>query len=79
MAGGQAAGTFFGYKIGNKAVDVKYGDSHNGYTPVTFDASGDATVEVGAANNDKIITVVEFYFGIAVAVGSKKLAVKTTA
>jgi hypothetical protein len=79
MTGGQAAGTFFGYKIGNKAVAVKYGDSHNGYTPVTFDASGDATVEVGAANNDKIITVVEFYFGIAIAVGSTKLAVKTSA
>jgi HK97 family phage major capsid protein len=79
MTGGQAAGTFFGYKIGNKAVAVKYGDSHNGYTPVTFDASGAATVEAGAANNNKIITVVEFYFGIAIAVGSKKLAVKTTA
>lgn len=78
MTGGQAAGTFFGYKIGDKAVAVKYGDSHNGYTPVTF-TEGAATVEAGAANNNKIITVVEFYFGIAVAVGSKKLAVKTTA
>ena len=45
---------------------------------MTFDASGDATVEAGAANNNKIITVVEFYFGIAIAAGSKKLAVKTT-
>ena len=78
MTGGQAAGTFFGYKIGNKAVAVKYGDSHNGYTPVTF-TEGAATVEAGAANNNKIITVVEFYFGIAIAAGSKKLAVKTTA
>lgn len=78
MTGGQAAGTFFGYKIGDKAVAVKYGDSHNGYTPVTF-TEGAATVEAGAANNNKIITVVEFYFGIAVAAGSKKLAVKTTA
>ncbi len=78
MTGGQAAGTFFGYKIGDKAVAVKYGDSHNGYTPVTF-TKGSATVEAGAANNNKIITVVEFYFGIAIAAGSKKLAVKTTA
>lgn len=77
MTGGQAAGTFFGYKIGDTAVAVKYGDSHNGYTPVTF-TDGAATVEAGAANNNKIITVVEFYFGIAIAVGSKKLAVKTS-
>lgn len=77
MTGGQAAGTFFGYKVGDKAVNVKYGDSHNGYTPVTF-TEGAATVDVGAANNNKIITVVEFYFGIAIAVGSKKLVVKTS-
>lgn len=77
MTGGQASGTFFGYVIGDKAKAVKYGEYHTGYTPVTFTA-GAATVAVGAANNNKIITVVEFYYGIAIAVGSKKLVVKTS-
>lgn len=77
MSGGQASGTFFGYVIGDKAKDVKYGDYHNGFTPVAFTA-GAATVEAGAANNNKVITVVEFYYGIAIAAGSKKLIVKTS-
>lgn len=77
MTGGQTSGTFFGYIIADAAKDVKYGEYHTGYTPVTF-TDGSATVTVGAANNNKYITVVEFYYGMAIAAGSKKLAVKTT-
>ena len=78
MTGGQASGTFFGYVVGDKAKAINYGEYHTGFTPVTFTA-GAATIEVGAGNNNKYITVVEFYYGIAIAAGSQKLAVKTTA
>ena len=77
MSGGQTSGTFFGYIVADKAKNVKYGEYHTGYTPVTF-TSGEATLTVGAANNNKYITVVEFYYGMAIAAGSKKLTVKTT-
>lgn len=79
MTGGQTAGTFFGYKVGTKAVSVKYGDSHNGYTPITFTEGAATLADFANADDGKIITVVEFYFGIAIASGNVVLKVKKTA
>ena len=76
MTGGQASGTFFGYKIGTNAAKVEYGTYHTGFTPITF-TSGAATI-AGLADTDdgKILTVVEFYYGIAIASGTATLKVK---
>lgn len=76
MTGGQASGTFFGYKVGAKAAKVEYGTYHTGFTPITFTA-GAATIEdLADADDGKILTVVEFYYGIAIAAGTAELKVK---
>lgn len=77
VTGNQESGTFLGYVVGDKAKNVKYGEYHTGYTPLTL-TQGAATVEIGKANNNKIITIVEFYYGIAIAAGSVKLKVKAS-
>lgn len=76
MSGGQASGTFFGYKIGTKAAKVEYGTYHTGFTPITF-SDGAATIAgLADADDGKILTVVEFYYGIAIAAGTAELKVK---
>ena len=78
MSGGQASGTFFGYKIGETAAKVKYGTYHTGFTPITF-TDGEATIaDLAEADDGKILTVVEFYYGIAIAAGTAELKVKKT-
>jgi HK97 family phage major capsid protein len=78
MTGGQASGTFFGYKVGAKAAKVEYGTYHTGFTPVTF-SNGAATLADFTDDDDgKILTVVEFYYGIAIAAGTATLKVKKT-
>ncbi len=76
MTGGQAAGTFFGYKIAAKATAVEYGLYHTGFTPITFTQGAATIADLAAADDGKYITVVEFYYGIAIAAGSKVLKVK---
>lgn len=76
MTGGQAAGTFFGYKIATKATAVEYGLYHTGFTPITFTAGAATIADLADADDGKYITVVEFYYGIAIAAGSKVLKVK---
>lgn len=78
MAGGQASGTFFGYKVGAKAAKVEYGTYHTGFTPVTFSNGAATLADFTDADDGKILTVVEFYYGIAIAAGSKALKVKKT-
>ena len=76
MTGGQADGTFFGYKIGTKAAKVEYGTYHTGFTPITF-SQGEATIaDLADADDGKVLTVVEFYYGIAIAAGTAELKVK---
>ncbi len=76
--GEQESGTFFGYKIGTKAAKVEYGTYHTGFTPITFTA-GEATItDLDNADDGKILTVVEFYYGIAIAAGTAELKVKKT-
>jgi hypothetical protein len=78
MSGGQASGTFFGYKIGAKAAKVEYGTYHTGFTPVTF-SNGEATLAGFTDDDDgKVLTVVEFYYGIAIASGTVAFKVKKT-
>jgi len=79
MTGGQASGTFFGYKLGTKAADVKYGTYHTGFTPIEFTAGEATLADFADADDGKILTVVEFYYGIAIAAGSKVFRVKKTA
>ena len=78
MSGGQASGTFFGYRIGTKAAKVEYGTYHTGFTPITFTQGAATIAGLADADDGKIITVVEFYYGIAIAAGSKVLKVKKT-
>lgn len=78
MAGGQDSGTFFGYKVSTKATKVEYGTYHTGFTPVTF-TNGEVTLADFTNDDDgKILTVVEFYYGIAIASGTATLKVKKT-
>lgn len=76
VSGMQATGTFTGYKIGTTALDVKYGDYYHGFTPETFVEATEKEVSLAKTDNNKYITVVEFYYGIAIAVGSAKLITK---
>lgn len=76
MTGNQTEGTFFGYKVGAKAANVEYGTYHTGFTPVTFTAGAATLADFTDADDGKILTVVEFYYGIAIAAGSKVLKVK---
>jgi len=78
MSGGQASGTFFGYRVGTEAAKVEYGTYHTGFTPITF-TNGKATL-AGFTNDDdgKVLTVAEFYYGIAIASGTATLKVKKT-
>lgn len=76
MTGGQTEGTFFGYKIATKATAVEYGLYHTGFTPITFTAGAATIADLADADDGKYITVVEFYYGIAIAAGSKVLKVK---
>lgn len=78
MTGGQAAGTFFGYKIGTKAATVEYGTYHTGFTPITFTAGAATIADLADADDGKVLTVVEFYYGIAVAAANVTLKVKKT-
>ena len=78
MTGGQTAGTFFGYKVGAKATSVEYGAYHTGFTPIAFTAGAATLADFADADDNKIITVVEFYYGIAIAAGSIALKVKKT-
>lgn len=78
MTGGQADGTFFGYKIGTKAAKVEYGTYHTGFTPITFTAGAATIAGLADADDGKILTVVEFYYGIAIAAGTATLKVKKT-
>ena len=78
MTGGQADGTFFGYKVGAKAANVEYGTYHTGFTPVTFTVGAATLADFADADDGKILTVVEFYYGIAIAAGSKALKIKKT-
>ena len=78
MTGGQAFGTFFGYKIGTKAAKVEYGTYHTGFTPITFTAGAATIADLADADDGKILTVVEFYYGIAIAAGTAELKVKKT-
>lgn len=78
MTGGQASGTFFGYRVGTKAAKVEYGTYHTGFTPITF-TNGEATLAgFTDADDGKVLTVVEFYYGIAIAAGTATLKVKKT-
>jgi HK97 family phage major capsid protein len=79
MTGGQAFGTFFGYKIGTKAAKVEYGTYHTGFTPITFTAGAATIADLADADDGKVLTVVEFYYGIAIAAGTATLKVKKTA
>ena len=79
MTGGQADGTFFGYKVGAKAARVEYGTYHTGFTPITFTVGAATLADFANADDGKILTVVEFYYGIAIAAGSKALKVKKSA
>jgi len=76
MTGGQTEGTFFGYKIATKATAVEYGLYHTGFTPITFTAGAATIADLADTDDGKYITVVEFYYGIAIAAGSKVLKVK---
>ncbi len=78
MSGGQASGTFFGYRVGDKAAKVKYGTYHTGFTPITFTAGAATIADLADADDGKILTVVEFYYGIAIAAGTAELKVKKT-
>ena len=78
MSGGQASGTFFGYKIGETAAKVKYGTYHTGFTPITFSDGAATIADLTDADDGKILTVVEFYYGIAIAAGTAELKVKKT-
>ena len=78
MTGGQADGTFFGYKVGAKAANVEYGTYHTGFTPITFTAGAATLADFADADDGKILTVVEFYYGIAIASGTATLKVKKT-
>jgi len=78
MTGGQASGTFFGYKIGTNAAKVEYGTYHTGFTPITFTAGAATIAGLDNADDGKVLTVVEFYYGIAIAAGTATLRVKKT-
>lgn len=78
MTGGQASGTFFGYKVGAKAANVEYGTYHTGFTPITFTAGAVTLKDFADADDNKVLTVVEFYYGIAIASGTATLKVKKT-
>ena len=79
MTGGQDAGTFFGYKIGAKAANVEYGTYHTGFTPIAFTAGAATIADLADTDDGKTLTVVEFYYGIAIASGTATLKVKKTA
>lgn len=79
MTGGQDAGTFFGYKIGTKAANVEYGTYHTGFTPIAFTAGAATIADLADTDDGKTLTVVEFYYGIAIASGTATLKVKKTA
>lgn len=74
--GEQEFGTFFGYKIGTKAAKVEYGTYHTGFTPITFTAGAATIADLDDADDGKTLTVVEFYYGIAIAAGTVTLRVK---
>ncbi|MGI5840164.1 MAG: phage major capsid protein [bacterium] len=76
--GEQEFGTFFGYKIGTKAAKVEYGTYHTGFTPITFTAGAATIADLADDDDGKILTVVEFYYGIAIAAGTATLKVKKT-
>lgn len=76
MTGGQASGTFFGYKLGAKAATVEYGTYHTGFTPVAFTAGAVTLADFTNVDDGKVLTVVEFYYGIAIASGTATLKVK---
>lgn len=78
MTGGQASGTFFGYKVGAKAANVEYGTYHTGFTPVTFTNGAATLAGFTDADDGKVLTVVEFYYGIAIASGKVAFKVKKT-
>lgn len=79
MAGGQDSGTFFGYRVGAKAAKVEYGTYHTGFTPVTFSDGAATLADFTDADDGKVLTVAEFYYGIAIASGTATFKVKKTA
>lgn len=78
MTGGQASGTFFGYRVGAKAAKVEYGTYHTGFTPVTFSNGAATLADFTDADDGKVLTVAEFYYGIAIASGTATFKVKKT-